>query len=202
MQYLEIDPFIPYVPFIGRKGRQANRFLISVNAGGMMRDIEQAVAQHREAIRRLLSAAQSARAIWTTPRAPGKWSPSQVTEHIARSLEESAHVAAGRPSRFPTFPSLVRPLMRVLFFNRVLSTQAFPKAKTNPPFDPESGPSSPDDATRRVTEAAELFETECRACHGRGEVVRSTVFGNVSVMDYMKFQELHTRHHTKQIPSG
>ena len=44
-----------------------------------------------------------ARGCLDAPRAPGKWSPSQIIEHVARSLEESANMAAGRPSKFPSF---------------------------------------------------------------------------------------------------
>ena len=46
------------------------------------------------AVDKLLAAADAAATVWTVPRAPGKWSPSQVAELVARIMEESAHVAA------------------------------------------------------------------------------------------------------------
>jgi hypothetical protein len=48
-------------------------------------------------------------ATWTVPRAPGKWSPSQVVEHVARIMEESANVVSGARSKFPTLPLVLRP---------------------------------------------------------------------------------------------
>jgi hypothetical protein len=68
---------------------------------------------------------------WAVARAPGKWSPSQIVEHVARSLEESANMATGRPSKFPGLPALVYPVVRGLLFRRVLRNAAFPKARTN-----------------------------------------------------------------------
>ena len=166
-----------------------------------MSDLDTILAGNLEAVRELTRAAEQAGSIWTQPRAPGKWSAAQVTEHVARALEESAHVAAGRPSKFPTFPSFFRPVVRGLFFNRVIRKRSFPKAKTNKPFDPESGPETPAAAARRLDEAVRLFEKECRGCAGRGGIVHSTIFGDVPVEDYALFQELHTRNHTAQVPS-
>lgn len=167
-----------------------------------MNSLDQILAGNREAVELLIKAAEKAGPIWTKPRAKGKWSASQVTEHVARALEESANVAAGRPSKFPTLPSFLRPIVRGVFFNRVLKKRSFPKAKTNKPFDPESGPETPPAARVRLERAVKLFETECRACEERGGIVASTIFGNVSVADYAQFQEIHTRSHTTQIPTA
>ena len=59
-------------------------------------------------------------------RAPGKWSPSQVVEHVGLVLEESANVVSGTPSKFPTLPAFVRPMVRRLLFNRVLKKRGIP----------------------------------------------------------------------------
>lgn len=166
-----------------------------------MSDLGTILTGNLEAVRSLVQAAERAEPIWNKPRAQGKWSAAQVTEHVARALEESAHVAAGRPSKFPTFPSFFRPIVRALFFNRVIRKRSFPKAKTNKPFDPESGPETPAAAKKRLEEAVMLFEKECRACAGGDGIVHSSVFGKVSVEDYALFQELHTRNHTAQVPS-
>src|SRR5262245_33869281 len=109
-----------------------------------MADVDTALAANRQAVADLIAAATRSAGTWTVPRAPGKWSPSQIVEHVARSLEESANVVSGAPSKFPTLPTFVRPLVRGVFFNRVLKKSAFPKAKTRKAFDPESGPTSPD----------------------------------------------------------
>ncbi|MCI0434373.1 MAG: DinB family protein [Gemmatimonadetes bacterium] len=165
-----------------------------------MSDVEAVLAANRAAILDLIAAGEESGAAWTTPRAPGKWSPSQVVEHVARSLEEGAHVVAGEPSSFPTLPRLVRPVLRGLFFNRVLKTGRFPKARTSRALDPERGPASPQEGRGRLDDAMARFEQACRSRAATGQPVSSTVFGTVSVVDYARFTEVHTRHHTRQIP--
>src|SRR5262245_26054608 len=108
-----------------------------------MAAIEAALAASRRAVDELIAIGEQTGSTWTTPRAPGKWSPSQIVEHVARSLEESVHVAAGRPSKFPTLPAPVRPIIRMLLFKRVLKNERFPKAKTNKAMNPASGPATP-----------------------------------------------------------
>jgi len=98
-----------------------------------MADVNSALAGNRDAIRELVAAAEKSGAAWTVPRAPGKWSPSQVVEHVALALEESANVVSGAPSKFPTLPRFVRPLVRGLFFNRVLQKKAFPRRRPTKP---------------------------------------------------------------------
>ena len=167
-----------------------------------MAAIDDAITANREAVTVLIAAAEASGDRWTTPRAPGKWTPSQVVEHVAMALEESGNVVDGAPSKFPTVPSLLRPVLRGLFFNRVVSKGAFFKAKTNAAMNPASGPATPAEAKGRLDAAMNRFD---RACHARASgdgVVHSTAFGNVSVVDYARFTELHTRHHTRQMPGA
>lgn len=167
-----------------------------------MAEVSEVLSANRTAVSDLLAAAEQAGTGWTAPSAPGKWSPSQVVEHVARALEESANVVKGTPSNFPSFPSLLRPLVRTLFFNRVLKSGTFPKAKTNKALNPASGPATPAEARTRLEHALAAFDQACRThtAGGRHTIV-STVFGTVSVADYAKFQELHTRHHCHQMLS-
>ena len=164
-----------------------------------MADLNSVLAANRAAVNDLIAAAERSAASWTTPRAPGKWSPSQVVEHVARALEESANVVAGTPSKFPTLPRILRPVVRGLFFNRVLKKGAFPKAKTNRALDPASGPATPVEARGRLEGALARFDEASRAMAAAGQLVASTIFGTVSVQDYARFQELHTRHHGRQM---
>jgi hypothetical protein len=165
-----------------------------------MADVGTVLAGNRAAVDDLIAAADRTGAAWTTPRAPGKWSPSQVVEHVARALEESANVVAGTPSKFPTFPTMLRPIVRGLFFKRVLRKGKFPKAKTTKALDPATGPATPAEARRRLEGALVQFDQACRTRAASGQIITSTLFGAVSVEDYAKFQELHTRHHRAQLP--
>jgi hypothetical protein len=90
-----------------------------------MADVNDVLAAHRAAVIDLVAAAERSAATWTTPRAPGKWSPSQVVEHVAGGLDEAANVASGAPS-IPLPPAFLRPLLRLFFFNRILKKGVFP----------------------------------------------------------------------------
>ena len=164
-----------------------------------MADINTALNASNEAIQQLLLAGERTKIAWTSPRAPGKWSPSPIVEHVASSLEESANMAAGRPSKFPKLPAVVHPIVRGLLFKRVLRKAMFPKAKTNKAMNPASGPATPAEGRMRLETAHQKFEEACRQTASHGEPMRTTIFGVVPVEDYVRFMELHTRHHGKQI---
>jgi len=165
-----------------------------------MADINAALGASKEAIDQLIMAGERPGPAWTAARAPGKWSPSQIVEHVARSLEESANMAAGRPSKFPRLPSVIHPVVRSLLFKRVLRKAGFPKAKTNKAMNPASGPATPAEGRARLETAHQKFDEACRHIASHGERMRTTNFGAVPVEDYVRFMELHTRHHGKQMP--
>jgi hypothetical protein len=165
-----------------------------------MLDPNTSLAGTRAAVADLLAAADGAAASWTTPRAPGKWSPSQVVEHVARLMDESTKVVTGAPSGFPKIPIFVRPILRLFFFRRTLRKNVFPTMKAIPAFDPASGSATPSEARVRLEGALRRFDQACRARADSGQDVKSTIFGRVSVADFAKFQELHVRHHRLQMP--
>jgi hypothetical protein len=164
-----------------------------------MSDINRALAASKQAIEQLIATGERCGPAWATPRAPGKWSPSQIAEHVARSLEESANMAAGRPSKFPRLPGVVHPLVRGLLFKRVLRKGAFPKAKTNRAMNPVSGPTTAAEGRARLETAHQKFDEACRQIASNSGRMRTTIFGTVPVEDYVRFMELHTRHHGKQM---
>ncbi|HET9949582.1 MAG TPA: DUF1569 domain-containing protein [Longimicrobiales bacterium] len=164
-----------------------------------MSELDTVLADNRAAVDELVRAAEAAHANWSTPADRGKWSPAQVVEHVARSLEEAAKLVSGKPHRLPKAPVILRPLMR-LVFHRTARTGEFPKpkTKTTPELDPESGPATPADAKARLEAALATFERACR--EREGQMAFSESFGRVQVEDYARFTAAHTRHHTRQIP--
>ena len=108
-------------------------------------------------------------------------------------------MAAGRPSTFPALPAVVHPIVRGLLFNRVLRKGAFPKAKTNKAMNPVSGPATAAEGRARLETAHNTFDAACRQLASRGERMRTTIFGAVPVEDYVRFMELHIRHHHGQM---
>jgi hypothetical protein len=166
--------------------------------------LEQILSANHEAVDRMIATAEEAREYWTTPRAPGKWSPDQVVEHVARTFEAASRQAAGQESGLPTIPSFVRPIVRGLFFNRVLKKNAFfMKAKTNPAMNPAThpptGPENPEAARERLQAAVDMFADACRKLAANGRPYPSGAFGDVPVEDYARFMEIHTHHHRNQI---
>jgi DinB superfamily len=167
-----------------------------------MSDVQTRLTANRDAVGNLIAAAERCGKVWTVPLAPGKWSPSQIVEHVARSLDEGANVVSGSPSKFPNLPFFLRPVARGFLFNRVLRNSAFPKAKTNAALNPASGPPTPAEARARLEGALARFDRACRGCADAGGRVPSATFGTVLVDDYARFIEIHTRHHCKQMPGG
>lgn len=162
-----------------------------------MADIDTALAANRDAVELLIRAGEQSGAAWNVPRAPGKWSPSQIVEHIARGLEEGANVAAGRPS-LPMPPAVVRLIARFMF-KRVLRKAAFPNGfKAHKAMNPASGPATPAEGRIRLETAYQKFDEACRRVAADGRPM-TTIFGSVSVQDVVRFNELHTRHHVKQM---
>jgi hypothetical protein len=167
-----------------------------------MSDVDLPLAGVSSAVAELVAAAERVGAAWTKPRAPGKWSPSQVVEHVTRIMEESAKVASGKPSKFPTLPFFLRPIVRVLVFKRTLWRKNFPKMKASDAFVPVTGSATPADARVRLEGALATFDLACRARAASRRKVASTIFGAVSVADFARFQELHVRHHLLQMPGA
>jgi hypothetical protein len=167
-----------------------------------MSDVNAALAGTQSAVNDLIAAAERCADRWQAPRAPGKWSPSQIVEHIARALDESANVVAGASSKFQTLPRLVRRLLRIVLFNRVLKTGRFPKGRTSKAFNPETGPQTPAQGRARLESAYSRFDEACRKREAAGQKVDTSLFGPVSIKDYVRFQELHVRHHCKQMPGA
>jgi hypothetical protein len=166
-----------------------------------MAQIDSALAAHRAAVAELLDAGERTGAAWTSPRAPGKWSPAQIVEHIARSIEESVKMIAGEPSMFPSLPWFVRPLVRALAFDRTLRRNVFPSGRTGKAFNPESGSSTAAEARVRLDALLDRFDAACRARAAAGGSVVSGMFGKVSVGDYARFMALHAAHHLNQMPA-
>lgn len=99
---------------------------------------------------------------------------------------------------FPSIPRLVHPLLRMVF-RRIIRRGVFPKGKTTKAMNPAAGAATPSDARMRLMAAHERFETGCRTVAARGMPMNTAMFGAVAVEDFVRFMELHTRHHNRQI---
>jgi DinB superfamily len=117
--------------------------------------------------------------------------PRGVGEHGRGAAVEVPQIACSRS------PGRSRPALQASAEEGSVS-----KAKTNKAMDPAAGPATPAEGRARLERAHESFDQACRQLVSRGEYMRTTIFGTVPVEDYIRFMELHTRHHGKQIGSG
>ena len=162
-----------------------------------MADIDTALAANRDAVEQMIRAGEQSGAAWSAPRAPGKWSPSQVLEHVARGYEEGAKLAEGR-STLPKPPAILRPIARFMI-KRVLRKGTFPNGfKAHKTTNPASGPTTPAEGRIRLETAYQKWDEACRRLAAEGRPYNGGV-GLFPVQDIVRFSELHTRHHTKQM---
>jgi hypothetical protein len=164
-----------------------------------MPDLRSRVTAARAAVDEVVETSVACAARWSVPAAPNKWSPAQVAEHVARSLEEAAIDMTGQRSKMPNLPWPLRFVARKLLFERVLARGAFPRAKTNKAMDPETGPESPAAAGLRLDAAWRIFAEACSTRSAGSSLAASRTFGAVPLADYVRFQEIHTRHHRAQM---
>ncbi|MFI5403090.1 MAG: DUF1569 domain-containing protein [Planctomycetota bacterium] len=163
-----------------------------------MQELDPSLGEGRKAVADFVSHARSvARDRWSAPRAPGKWSAAQVCDHVAKTYEEGRSILCGT-CRQKGMPRWVRPLLRFLFLNRVLKTGNFPKgAKAPAAFEPSANPPPAVENLRRLEKAAADFEGEARARDGTS--IDHPVFGRIKVVDYVRLNAIHTRHHMGQL---
>ena len=135
---------------------------------------------------------------WGTPRAPGKWSPAQVVEHIALAYETNTRLLRGRvPGGAPRW---LRPLIRKFLLGMVLRRGDFARRARAPKImEPAvSQPAAPAaELLARLDAAAGNFEAGA-AAH-LGDTLEHPFFGKVPLTDIVRLSEIHTRHHTSQL---
>lgn len=164
-----------------------------------MKPIETSLAEARREIDDMVRTATDCANCWSTPRAPGKWSPSQVMEHVSRSFEASASDVLGARSGFPSIPRLLHPVLRTVLFNKVLKSGRFQKARTNKAMNPDKGAESPAAGIERLELTWTAFTSACDKAAANGGVAKSRLFGVVSLADYIRFQGYHAKHHRAQM---
>lgn len=160
-----------------------------------MADLQATLHAHHQAVEAFLAAARAVPAThWVKPRLPGKWSPGQVAEHLALAYEVSRGVFDGQYSG-ASAPRFLRPLIRRFGLRPVLLRGRFiPGSKSPESFRPSD---SPDVLLVRLRAAMEAFEAEA-ASAGAG-TVNHPFFGRISVVDFVRLQDIHTVHHRGQL---
>jgi hypothetical protein len=167
-----------------------------------MTDLPSSLQAHHQAVDAFLATASAVpRAKWTVPRAPGKWSPAQIADHLAVGYESNRSLLHGQAAR--GVPSLVRPMLRIFLFNPILRRGSFiPGSKTMKMLEPSATPAPPGELLGRLRSAANAFEADAAASAAANPTFEHPFFGRLALADWVRFQELHTRHHHAQMPSA
>jgi uncharacterized damage-inducible protein DinB len=165
-----------------------------------MRDLQDAIRDNQAALRGFLeAAARVPAAAWNEPRAPGKWSPAQVANHVALGYEVSQGFIDGT-RRQPSSPRWLRPLLGFMVRVTILRTGRFMKSRTFKALEPPPAAEPLETLRSRLQAASAAFERLAAAEVNAGRVTFDhPVFGTFSVADYMQFQAYHTRHHQPQL---
>lgn len=166
-----------------------------------MPDLQTALHAHHRAVQEFLASARAVPpAEWNRPRAEGKWSPGQVAEHLVLAYEASRDVLHGRAPG-PAAPRHLRPLMRAFLLRPVLWLRRFPSGSKSPAvLQPGASPAAAPVLLDRLQAAAATFESDAVAA--RRAAVDHPAFGRLPLVDLVRLQEIHTKHHHRQLPSG
>lgn len=168
-----------------------------------MPDLEAALAAQRKAAEAFKATALAVpESVWKVPRAPGKWSPAQVVDHVGIASHVVVTVMQGRGD-VPKIPKFLRWLPRKTYFDPVLR-KGFPKKSyTTKAFVPPAEPAPRAALVARLETEIAAVEAEARAMAARGQAsFDHTMFGTLAVADYVTFNTLHLDHHRTQLPGA
>jgi hypothetical protein len=165
-----------------------------------MPDLQAALHAHDQAVQAFLASAGAVPPErWNRPPAEGKWSPGQITEHVALSYEAGSEALHGRAPG-PVPPPFLRPLIRTVLLRPILWLGRFPLASKAPEvLRPGASTADAPVLLERLRAAAAAFESAARAV--RGTDIDHPAFGRLLLADLVRLQEIHTRHHHLQLPS-
>jgi DinB family protein len=168
-------------------------------------DSRAVIASNSRAVKEFVDAARAVSpARWTTPRAPGKWSPGQVTEHVTLAYEQSQRMLHG------TFTGAAKPWFQQLLARRLglpslLKRGDFGKGPFQAPdfIQPGASPASFEALMARLGAAThDLEENLATASDSRRLTVDHPIFGRVPLADLLHFLSIHTDHHRPQLSTG
>jgi len=166
-----------------------------------MSDAQAVISSSHEAVDAFIKAARAIPASrWKMPRATGKWSPGQVTEHVTLTYEQGRRMLAG------TYVGQVEPryrqlLARFVFLPWLFSRKRFGKGLQAPDFiRPGELPASSGVLLARLESAASALEADlAAAADGHGAEIDHPIFGHLYLADMLRFLAIHTDHHRPQL---
>ncbi|MGH7662686.1 MAG: DinB family protein [Gemmatimonadaceae bacterium] len=168
------------------------------------REWEVARGSHAAAVSEFVSAATALpENAWHAPRAEGKWSPAQITEHLSLAFAAAlSELDGGRGVRMRG-SRLRRLLLRRLLLPRLLTGATFPAGVRSPSeARPGDVTASRREGLDRMTLLARRFEEQASRSSGRDAMrVTHPYFGALPALQGLRFSAAHIRHHKAQLLS-
>jgi DinB superfamily len=161
-----------------------------------------ALALHRSASAAFADAAKAvAPGAWHLPRAEGKWSPAQITDHLIQTYDVLLRELQGGSGMRVRTRFLQRMFLRLTLMPRLMRGARFPERVPAPPeIRPTGAPGQQDGIALFRRRAAEL---EATAQQVLAQVPRARLthayFGPSSVANGVLFCARHIEHHRAQI---
>jgi len=160
---------------------------------------ERASEEHRNAVRGFAATARGlAPEAWSRPRAPGKWSPAQVAEHLVLAYEVIGRELDGGEGARIVVTGWRQRVLRWVVLPHVLFHRSFPLRAVSP------RETRPHEAS---ADRAAVLERMCtladRVEHGlaarRDARLTHPYFGPVPALTALRFCAVHVEHHRRQI---
>lgn len=138
---------------------------------------------------------------WTRRPAPDAWTPSEITEHLARTYSQYAGESRGKDSLRIRLGFFRLILARAFVKPRLLNGAPFPKAKAPRSLRPVSGPDTPADgvALFRATGESCVRDLGILAERRPHRQLVHPYFGHLPLYDVVRFAAHHIRHHHRQL---
>ncbi|HEX8321355.1 DinB family protein [Longimicrobium sp.] len=161
-----------------------------------------ALEEHQVALAGYLNAAAALPAdAWTTPWQPGKWTPAEITEHLAlvyRMFIGEATTGTAMKLKLTPFR---RRMLKLLLLPHMLFHRTFPKGARAPrAVRPHTPGGTREEALAQLRTLAEQFERAAETARGAGRPgLTHPYFGLIDWNRGMRFAALHIEHHRGQI---
>lgn len=164
------------------------------------------VALHHAAAADFAAAAEALEdGVWEAPRAPGKWSPAEIVEHLSLAYDVLLGELAGGAGMALRTRWWQRALLRWTLVPRLLGGARFPRGAIAPrETRPSGGTADRAAAVARFRERAATFEraiAEARRERPDGRLTHA-YFGSSSYEDALLLSARHVQHHRAQLPGA
>lgn len=139
---------------------------------------------------------------WIEPRAPGKWSPAELTQHLILTYEALVAQLSGGPGIRVRVKGMRLLALRLFVLPRFLKHGVIPQGIRAPKeIAPSGGDPDRAAAIARLEAGCRAFEEALAAgaAQGNGRITHP-FFGRLSLAQGVRFAEVHLRHHTTQLP--